>query len=295
MRRSSSVTTPTRETTYDRLAAAAPSTPSVDVRRSHLLYLEGDIRGAERLALQAEHEAVASGEFGIGSRLLPREHAPGIRFDQGDYDGAATLYEAALHDAPGYYATTALLAKTRAAQGRTDDAVRLYRQAIAHVPQPDYLAGLGDQLARRGDRRGAEEQYRTVELTGTLAAINRQVYNRLLVIFDADHGRNVADAVRLAAERADGPQGRLRVRRRGVGALRRGPVRRGARRCRPRTFVPRSRRSHRLSRRDDRQGAGRHGHRTPVAPARRSIAVRTSTCSRRRAPAPALSALGNRG
>lgn len=190
---------------YDRLAAAAPSTPSVDVRRAHLLYLEGDIGGAERLAAQAEQEAVASGEFGIGLAYY-REARAGIRFDQGDYDGAARLYEQALQDAPGYYATTALLAKTRAAQGRTDEAIRLYRRAIARVPQPDYLAALGDLLARRGDRRGAEVQYRTVELTGTLAAINRQVYNRLLVTFDADHGRHVDDAVRLA-------QGELTVRK----------------------------------------------------------------------------------
>ncbi len=183
--------------TYDRLAAAASATPSVDVRRSHLLYLEGDIRSAERLAAQAEQEAVRSGEFGIGLAYY-REARAGIRFDQGDYNGAARLYEQALRDAPGHYATAALLARSRAAQGRTADAIRLYRRAIAHVPQPDYLAALGDLLARRGDRRAAEVQYRTVELTGTLAAINRQVYNRLLVTFDADHGRNVDEAVRMA-------------------------------------------------------------------------------------------------
>lgn len=183
--------------TYARLAAAAPSTPSVDVRRSHLAYLEGDIPTAERYAALAEREALGSGEFGIGLAYY-REARAQIRFDQGDYDGAARLYEQALRDAPGYYATTALLAKTRAAQGRYGDAIRLYRAAIAHVPQPDYLAALGDLLALRGHRQEAEQQYRTVEVTGTLATINRQVYNRLLVTFDADHGRNVDGAVRLA-------------------------------------------------------------------------------------------------
>jgi tetratricopeptide (TPR) repeat protein len=49
-----------------------------------------------------------------------------------------------------------------------------------------------------GHRREAEEQYRTVELTGTLAAINRQVYNRQLALFDADHSRNVDEATRMA-------------------------------------------------------------------------------------------------
>jgi Flp pilus assembly protein TadD len=52
--------------TYLRLAAAAPETPSVDVRRSHLAFLTGDIADAERFAARAEREAVASGEFGVG-------------------------------------------------------------------------------------------------------------------------------------------------------------------------------------------------------------------------------------
>jgi tetratricopeptide (TPR) repeat protein len=183
--------------TYQRLAAAAPQTPSVDVRRSHLAFVTGDVPTAARFAARAEQEAVASGEFGVGLAYY-REARAQLRFDQGDYDGAAKLYEQALRDAPGYYATTALLAKARAAQGRFSDAIRLYRKAIAHVPQPDYLAALGDLLAVTGQRRAAEEQYRTVELTGTLAAINRQVYNRQLALFDADHGRHVADAVRMA-------------------------------------------------------------------------------------------------
>jgi len=183
--------------TYQRLAAAAPDTPSVDVRRSHLAFVTGDVPTAERFARQAEREAVASGEFGVGLAYY-REARAQIRFDQGDLAGAARLYEQALRDAPGYYATEALLAKTRAAQGRTAEAIRLYRRAIAQVPQPDYLAALGDLYAVTGRHAAAEQQYRTVELTGTLAAINRQVYNRQLAVFDADHGRHVDDAVRLA-------------------------------------------------------------------------------------------------
>ena len=84
----------------------------------------------------------------------------------------------------------------------------LFDLAIAQVPQPDYLAALGDLLGMTGHARESELQYRTVELTGTLAALNRQVYNRQLAVFDADHGRHSSDAVRLAAgeltERKDG-------------------------------------------------------------------------------------------
>ena len=193
--------------TYEALSQAAPNTPSVDVRRSHLSFLQGDVATATQLARQAEREAMDSGEFGTGLAYY-REARAQILFDQGQYDAAARLYEQAVRDAPGYYATTALLAKTRAAQGRYAEAIRLYRSAIAQVPQPDYLAALGDLLAMTRHSREAELQYRTVEVTGTLAALNRQVYNRQLALFDADHGRHVDDAVRLASgeltERKDG-------------------------------------------------------------------------------------------
>ena len=193
--------------TYEKLAASAPNTPSVDVRRSHLAFLEGRVVDAERLARQAESEAKQSGEFGTGLAYY-REARAQIAFDQGRYDDAARWYAQAARDARGYYATTALLAKTRAAQGRYPEAIRLYRSAIAQVPQPDYLAALGDLLAMTGHAREAELQYRTVEFSGTLAALNRQVYNRQLAVFAADHGRNADDAVRLAAgeltERKDG-------------------------------------------------------------------------------------------
>ena len=194
---------------YEALAQAAPNTPSVDVRRSHLAFLQGDVATATQLARQAEREAMDSGEFGTGLAYY-REARAQILFDQGQYDAAARMYEQALRDAPGYYATTALLAKTRAAQGRSGEAITLYRRAIAQVPQPDYLAALGDLLAITGHAREAEQQYRTVEFTGTLAALNRQVYNRQLATFDADHGRRTAAAVGLAA-------GELTVRKDGFG------------------------------------------------------------------------------
>lgn len=182
---------------YEHLAAVAPQTAAVDVRRSHLAFLEGRETDAKQLARAAEREALDSGEFGVG--LAYYREAPGqLAFDSGHYDDAARAEESALRAAPGYYASLALLAKARAAQGRIDDAISLYERAVAIVPQPDYLGALGDLYAIKGDSRRAEQEYRTVELIGTLAQINRQVYNRLVATFDADHDRNVAEAVRLA-------------------------------------------------------------------------------------------------
>jgi len=183
--------------TYEMLATAVPDTAAVDVRRSHLAFIESQTDGARHLAAIAEREAVASGEFGVGLAYY-REAPAQISFDTGRYDDTARHYEAALRAAPGYYATLALLAKSRAAQGQTDDAIRLYEQAVAIVPQPDYLAALGDLYALKGDTRKANEEYQTVELIGTLAKINRQVYNRQLALFYADHDIKIEESVRLA-------------------------------------------------------------------------------------------------
>lgn len=185
--------------TYETLATAIPDTAAVDVRRSHLAFIEGRTDIARQLATAAEREAVGSGEFGVGLAYY-REAPAQIAFDTGRYGEAARRYESALRAMPGYYATLALLARTRAAQGHTTDAIHLYERAVAIVPQPDYLAALGDLYALRGDTRKAHEEYQTVQLIGTLAKINRQVYNRLLALFDADHDVNVSEAVMLAGK-----------------------------------------------------------------------------------------------
>ena len=124
------------------------------------------------------------------------------------------------------------------------------------VPRPDFLAVLGDLLALTGHPRQAEQQYQTVEFSGTLAALNRQVYNRQLAVFSADHGRRRDDAVRLA-------QGELAERKDGFGydtyAWTLLAAGRADDACciRPGVDVRHSRRSDPLSRRHDRQGPGR--------------------------------------
>ena len=120
-----------------------------------------------------------------------------LDLDRGLYDDAADQFEQALREAPGYHIALAGLAKAGAAQGRTEDAIELYQQAIAVVPQPDYLANLGDLYHLSGQDAQAQTQYGTVEVIATLAAINQQVYNRQLAMYYADHDLKVDEALRL--------------------------------------------------------------------------------------------------
>jgi tetratricopeptide (TPR) repeat protein len=192
-------------TTFAQLARDVPGAGAVQARRSRMAFLRGDAEQAIELAQIAEKQARDAGAFGAELSFYSILQGQ-VAFDAGNYDEAAAHYEDALRVAPDYYVARAMLAKARAAQGRTEDAIRLYMRAIAAVPQPEFLAALGDLYAIRGERQLAEEQYAVVEAIATIASVNRQVYDRQLAIFYADHDVHVDRAVAIA-------RGELRSRR----------------------------------------------------------------------------------
>lgn len=184
------------EATYAQLVRAVPEAGAVQARRSRMSFLRGDAEQAMGLAQIAEKQARDAGAFGAELSFYSILQGQ-VAFDAGNYDEAAAHYEDALRVAPDYHVARAMLAKARAAQGRTEDAIRLYLRAIAAVPQPDFLAALGDLYAIRGERQLAENQYATVEAIATLAKVNKQVHNRQLALFYADHDVNEDRAVEL--------------------------------------------------------------------------------------------------
>jgi tetratricopeptide (TPR) repeat protein len=186
-------------TTYGQLAASSPDAAAASVRQARLAFIQGRLADADRLAGAAKGEADASafGDIGLGYYSVFEGQ---LDLDRGLYDDAANQYQQALREAPGYHIALAGLAKARAAQGRTEDAIDLYQQAIAVVPQPDYLANLGDLYHLTGHDAPAQTQYGTVEVIATLAAINQQVYNRQLVLFSVNHDRDLASALTLAEQ-----------------------------------------------------------------------------------------------
>jgi tetratricopeptide (TPR) repeat protein len=103
-----------------------------------------------------------------------------------------------LREFDGYYLALASLGKARAAQGDYREAIQLLEQAVAVIPQPTTLATLGDLYARSGQPDKAQLQYDTVEFIAKLAAVNRQVYNRDLALFYADHDFKLETALELS-------------------------------------------------------------------------------------------------
>ncbi|MFN0284128.1 MAG: tetratricopeptide repeat protein [Kineosporiaceae bacterium] len=183
--------------TYAHLGRISPATAAVLVRQARLAWLTGDLRRARELAADASAAAVAAGAFGTGLAFYPAFQGQ-LELEQGAYLAAADFYARALRDAPSWHVALAGLGRAKAAVGDLPAAAALLQEAADVVPQPEYLAALGDVLAADNDPRGAQQQYETVTLTARLARLNRQLYNRQLVLFDADHQRDPRSAVRLA-------------------------------------------------------------------------------------------------
>ncbi|MDP9265989.1 MAG: tetratricopeptide repeat protein, partial [Chloroflexota bacterium] len=187
---------------YDLLAQRFPSVAAVDARLARLAFLRGDPAGARDRAARASTEARNEGAFGPGLAWYAHLEAQ-VALDRGDYEAAAAHEEEALGAAPNYHISLAGLARARAAQGRTAEAIAGYEYAIGVSPQPDYLSALGDLHALAGDQGRARDQYAAVEAIATLAAANRQLYDRQLALFYADHDLKSADAVAIAKASLD--------------------------------------------------------------------------------------------
>jgi tetratricopeptide (TPR) repeat protein len=168
-----------------------------DSRMSFLRFVAGDMQGAIQLMRSAVRTAIethmpteniAWSQYQLGEEL----------FLAGETNVAENAYLASLENCPGYYRALAGLAKVRVSQGRYLDGVKLYNQAIAKVPYPEYAAALGDIYRQLGQLDDAKKQYDLVEFIAYLSQINRQIHNRDLALFYADHDVKLSESLALA-------------------------------------------------------------------------------------------------
>jgi tetratricopeptide (TPR) repeat protein len=180
---------------FQRMVDLKPNLDSY-ARVSYARQLTGDVEGA----VAAMQRAVASSRPETEGAAWARVQLGDLYFNSGRTDEAAEQYEAALTDFNDYHLALAALAKVRAAQGQYNEAIQLYEQAVAIIPQPTILAALGDLYARTGSPAQAELQYDTVEFIGKLSSFNQQLYNRELALFYADHNIKLAEALKLTTQ-----------------------------------------------------------------------------------------------
>ena len=173
------------------------ATPPVLARLAHLKELEGNPKGALHLLRRAAGDALRSGgtRESVAWYLL---RVADIYFNMGEIKDSGAYYEASLRVFENYHLALAGLGKVRAAQGKYDEAIDYYQRAINIVPQPDFLAALGDIYMLTNQPDEAQLQYKTVEYIGKLAALNEQIYNRQLANFYSDHDLHLEEALQLA-------------------------------------------------------------------------------------------------
>jgi tetratricopeptide (TPR) repeat protein len=191
------------ESLFGRLAAPNDGRPHTGreylrtTRQASLAWIRGDVEGSISLMKQAcalseqahlPAENLAWTHFMLGEQL----------FLSGNVSGAEKEMSAALSAFPLYHRALAGMGQVRAAQHRFTEAADLYKRAIAVIPLPTYAAALGDIYYREKKDADAEKQYALVEYIGQLGTLNKEVYNRELALFFADHDRRLSESLALA-------------------------------------------------------------------------------------------------
>ena len=193
---------------YEKAAAAYKKLPMLDggittnseIKLARLAQLYGDNAGA------LKHYADAL-TFALNQAVPPRETVAWLRwqlgettFSVGDYENAEKHYRDALLTFPDYFRAVASLGKVRGANNDLTGAIEQYEKAVRLLPDPDFVAALGNLYKLAGREDDAKMQYELVEQIGRLSAARGALYNRQLALFYADHDLKPEEAYNLAAK-----------------------------------------------------------------------------------------------
>ncbi|MEO7659852.1 MAG: tetratricopeptide repeat protein, partial [Pyrinomonadaceae bacterium] len=118
----------------------------------------------------------------------------------GDYKAAEASYRSSLNALPDYFKSLASLGRVRAAMGDYPKAIELLEKATTLMPDPSYVATLGDLYKLSGRPDEASRQYELVEQISKLNAARVGLYSREFALFCADRDLKLEDAYAAAAE-----------------------------------------------------------------------------------------------
>jgi tetratricopeptide (TPR) repeat protein len=178
---------------FDEMARLKPSVAAY-ARVSYARELGGDVAGARAAMRLAAESAVPGSEAAAWTAVQLGK----LLFSTGSYAHAEREYRLALAHRPGYAAAFDALAHVEAAHGRIRRAIALERRAATTVPLPQYVATLGDLLARAGLPAAAAQQYRLVAAIDRLQRASGMRTDLEFALFKADHGFDLPGALRRA-------------------------------------------------------------------------------------------------
>lgn len=123
-----------------------------------------------------------------------------LAWARGEPDEAVAQYSAALRADRAHHPSLAGRARALVALGRTDEAERDYKAAVANLPRPEYMLDLGELYESLGRDEDAQSQYaqlgKVLEHDDDQGVDNALLHGR----FETDHGDPAAATKLLKAE-----------------------------------------------------------------------------------------------
>ena len=165
-------------------------------RISYLRELHGDTDGA----LEMMQWAVDAGGPKSENSAWTRTQLANLYFNAGNLQGAEAEYQRTLQGMPGYVYALAGLGRVRAAQGQTEEAIRLLTDASRSMPLPEFVISLGEIYQTSGQAEAAQEQYELVRTIQQLYQANGVDVDLEMALFNTDHGQGPAGTVERARQ-----------------------------------------------------------------------------------------------
>ncbi|WP_033308170.1 tetratricopeptide repeat protein [Streptomyces iakyrus] len=182
------------ERTLDRLTELR-SGPAVLARAAAVYRDRGRLEDAAASLADA-----AAGARAPVERAAYLEQAGRLAFERGDPAAALRHFREAVRLDPGQWAARAGQGRALAALGRTAQALKAYRSALAGQPCPRYALELGELYESLGMRGEARAQYGLLRERVRGAAAGGADEGLVLGRLEADHGDPAAAVRRLRAE-----------------------------------------------------------------------------------------------
>ena len=172
--------------------------PAAYARVAYLRELYGDVQGAAEML---EKAAEATTPRDPEHYAWTRSQLGTLLFNAGQLAAAEGQYVEAMRVFPEYHYALTGLADTRAAQGRDEEAIKLYRRSLEVAPVQKTASSLGDLLARLGRKGEAKQAFGLVDAIETLNRANGIQPDPWMALYLVDHGGDAAAALELAEAR----------------------------------------------------------------------------------------------
>lgn len=176
-----------------------------------MIDLRPDLAAYSRVAYQRELHGQMAGaiasmrqafDASVGTEPENREYLHVLLGDlylrTGDVTTAGSIYEASLARLPDFVWAKSGLARVRAAEGRLDESITLWKQVVDKLPLPEFVVASGETKEAAGRFDEARKDYELAEVIQRLFATNGVNVDLDLALFRADHGNDSGAAVALA-------------------------------------------------------------------------------------------------